>query len=170
MKKLLAFALAIMVPLSLAACGETEVALETKTVNGVSMSVPGDFGSFADHDGAQMALNEDKTCVITVGGPLDGGGFAPSNVDEDSFLQSMYTGTEGVEVLSYDNTADCNGTPAVICSFATKNSSGIDLTSYAVMLFLEDGTVQPLSFSFSTGTDSALESNIDTVIASVALA
>lgn len=166
MKKLVALALAVMMTLSLTACGGDPVTLSTKSVNGVSIDVPSDFGGFTDQGSGMLATNEDTSATIIVGIPVDSGGFGPADLDQDSYRQQIFGETD-VKFITFDNAADCNGIPAVFANCELTNSNGVDLTVNTWVLFHEDGTTQTVSLTYTTGADTSLEENIDAIVSSV---
>lgn len=166
MKKLLATTLALVLMLALAACSAEPITLAAKSVNGISVEVPSDFGDFSDNNGAMIASNEDKTASISVSAAADGGGFTSADIDQDTYAELSFPGKE-VEFSAFDNAASINGTPAISAVCKMKNANGVDVTSYSFLLFHEDGTVQGVSVNYNNDVDSSAKDNADAIVKSI---
>ena len=167
MKKLLVTALTLGILLALTACGGEAITLATKTVNGISMSVPSDFGEFAEKDGAMVAANKDNTATISITAAGDGGGLVPADIDQDTYQQQAYSGVSDVEFSSYNNAASCNGIPAISAVCKVKNAKGIAVMTYSYLLFHEDGTIQGVSLNYNTDVSNSVKDNVDAMANSI---
>lgn len=167
MKKLLALALAATLALGLAACGDDPVTMSTRTANGISIDLPSDIGEFKDQNGVKLATSEDSTSVVTVTAVSDAGGTLPGDIDQDSYVQSVFPENNSVEVVKYDNAANCNGVPAIFAVCNVTNDSGNKVVTQAYMLFYNDGTLQGVSISYSAVDETSTKANMDAILASI---
>ena len=140
MKKLLAATLALGLVLALTACGGPAITLASKTANGISLDVPSDFSEFAESNGAMIAASKGETASISISAAADGGGLTPADIDQDTYQQLAYPGSNDIEFSAYDNAATCNGIPAISAVCKLKNTNGAVVTAYSFLLFHEDGT------------------------------
>lgn len=170
MKRLLSFALAAAMALSLVACGSDPVTLAPKTINGLSIDIPSDFGAFTEQTSGAIATNEDTTGNISVSVAEDAGGLTPADLDQDTYQQMALADATDVQFETYDNAADCNGIPAIFVKCTMKNANDVAVTMYAYILFHEDGTLQSVHIAYNSDTDNSVKANIDAITKSIKLA
>ncbi len=173
MKKLVRSALSVILAAGilagLSACSEP-VTLASKTVDGITLDVPSDFGEFtAQSDVVKIAANSDSTATISVSAVADGQGITADLWDQASFQEQLLSKFTDVNFVSFSNTEELSGVSAVTAHYTAKNSSGVSVESYSYLLYFEDGTVQSFSFNFNTEKETSLKTNIDAIIASLSI-
>lgn len=155
----------LVMAVSLTACGE--VTLESRTVNGVTLSVPDDFGEFKASGGVQMATDEDATAAVAVSEKADAQGFKAADYDQDTYQQAYMSAYKDVTFEKFDNNAQFDGKSALDVKFKATTEKGVKVTVYNYIVFFEDGTCQSVSLNYSDGSDSSMETSIDNVIKSI---
>ena len=151
---------------SLTACGE-DVTLESRSVNGITLSVPSDFNAFADNNGMQMATDENSTATIVISAKGDAQGIKASDYNQDSYQQAYLGSYSDVSIEKFDNNAELDGNTTLLAQIKGTNDAGIKVVVYNYITFFEDGTCQSISLSFSADNDSSLKTNIDNITKSV---
>lgn len=168
MKKLFVFMMALIVCISLVACGGEEVTLQSQTVNKLTLDIPSDFGEFSDvAEQIKMATNEDSTATITISERVDAQGVTADLWDEETFIANVLTGFGDLQVLEFNNTMTAAGTSAVYAHYTGKNSSDVEMEGYSYFLYFDDGTHQSIVFSHIKGEDSSLKQNLTAIIDSM---
>lgn len=166
MKQIFSVVMVLAMVVSLTACGE-EITLESRTVNGVTLSVPGDFGEFAANGAVQMAADEDSTAGIAVSEKADAQGFTASDYDQDTYQQAYTTNYTDVTFETFDNSSELDGNSALYVKFNATTSNDVKLTIYSYIVFFEDGTCQSVALDYTVDADTSLETNIDSVLKSI---
>lgn len=166
MSVLVLAALSLTMMFGLAGCGG-EVTLAAKTIEGISIDMPSDFGEFTDQSGMQLAANEDQTATITVSATADGQGIKPTDFSQEDYRQQIFPGKNNVEFVKFDNASDCNGIPAIFSECKMKNSSDVSVTTNTYILFHEDGKIQTVNIAYNTEEDSSAKANIDAILKSI---
>ena len=178
---LLTLVLALTMVVALGACGKTneepdvegpkvdEVALVSKTANGITIDVPSDFGEFTDYSGSMIAMSEDSS-NITISARLDAQGGVPTAYDEEVYQQTQIPTFTEVQFVEFSNNVAVDGVPAVFAHFTATNSSSVKIEMYTFILFFEDGTYQTIATATGVGAQSSLALNIQAIVASIKLA
>lgn len=168
MKKLLTLMISLILCLSLAACGEEEITLQNKIVNGITLNVPSDFGKFEDYDEQiKLAKNEDNTSSISISERVDAHGIIADSWDEQAFLENILSGFGDAKILEFSNAKTVAGVPTVFAHYVGKNSSDVEVEGYSYFLYHDDGTYQPIAFSFTKGADTSLTKNLTAIVDSI---
>lgn len=168
MKKLLTLMILLILSLSLVACGGEEITLQSQTVNGLTLEVPSDFGSFEDVEKQiKMAKNADSTSTITISERVDAQGLTVDSWDEKTFAENVLTGLGDLKILEFSNTKTIAGVPAVFAHYYVKNKSNVEVEGYNYFLYHNNGTYQSIAFSFTKGADSSLTKNLNKIIDSM---
>ena len=150
------------------ACGSVE--LESKTIKGVTLNIPSDFGEFKESDGISTATDEDSTCAIVISEKGDAQGIKPTDYEEDTYEQA-YMGTyTDTSFVKFDNKAKIDGNPTLFAQFKGTNSKNVKLVVYSYIIFFDDGNCQSISFSYADKRDTSLEENIDSITKSIKIA
>lgn len=174
MKKQITIVISIIMVLTmlggLTACGSKEVTLNSKTVNGITLDIPSDFGEFADKSGIQMASNEDSTATIAITANIDANGYTAESFDQDTYQQTQMSTYTDVTFEEYDNDATFAGSSALFAHAKGTTSKGVELQVYNYMIFFDDGTFQSIVFSFAEGGENSLKTNIDSIISNAKFA
>lgn len=163
MKKLLVLLLALVMTLSLEACGgkntlapaqsssvgasNTGAASETEfvpmTFGYISMSVPSVFNAVTQQEGMYASAGPDASIVVT---PTLGIDILPSEWDEslaEEALEMIYGSTyTDMELSAFEGDVNMNGNTAVYYAFYGKNADGKDRLVQVVRLFNADLTAQ----------------------------
>jgi len=186
MKKLLVLMMALVMTLSLAACGgdggsaesdpdvsapaASDITLGSKEANFTTLLVPSDFGEFYDKDGYAVAESANANIVVT---PTIVPDERIEDITEDYMLALMEDSYSNIEVLAFDNPVIIAGVDAVSLLFTGDgNTSGKNKTVCHLTLFFSiDGQdcEQQLSFTYETGANSSLEANLTDMIESISL-
>lgn len=168
MKKLLTLMMALILSMSLVACGGEEITLQSQTVNGLTFDVPSDFGEFSELDNqVNIAVNEDSTASITLSERVDAQGITADLWDEETFITTALSGFGDAQVLEFSNTASAAGSPAVFSHYTAKNSNDAPVEGYMYFIYYNDGTFQSIAFSFNKDGNSSLKQNINAIMDSL---
>jgi hypothetical protein len=160
--------MALILSLSLAACGGEEITLQSQTVNDLTFDIPSDFGEFSDlDDQIKVAVNEDGTASITLSKREDAQGTTADLWDEETFISAALSGLGDPQVLEFNNTATAVGSPAVFAHYTATNSNDVSVEGYMYFIYYNDGTYQSIAFSFNKDSDSSLKQNIDAIFVSL---
>lgn len=171
MKKSITIVLSLLMVLtmifSLTGCGEEKVTLTNKTANGLSFDVPDDFSDFEEKQGIMLSTNEESTASIVVSGELDMMGRRPENITKEYYAETVIPNYTDVEFLEFKTDVEVSYSTAVHAHFTAKSASGLEVESYAYLIYLPvddgDGNMQSVMFSFTKDTENSLKANIDTV-------
>ncbi len=159
--------MALTMLFGLTGCGEENVALTNKTVNGLSFDVPEDFTDFAETQEVMLSKNEDSTASIVVSKELDMMGIRPEDISEEYYMQTVIPNYTDVNFIEFKTDVAVSHTTAVYAHFTTKKADGLEVEAHAYLIYLPvqdgDGKMQSVMFSFTKDTDSSLEANIDAV-------
>ncbi|WP_265445265.1 hypothetical protein [Acetivibrio straminisolvens] len=176
MKRLPALILALVLALNFAACGgntglaASDVTLVRKEANFTSLLVPSDFTEFEDFEGFTVAKAEGASIVIT---PIIEQVVSIKEITRDYMVELVKDSYSNVNVLKFDNAATIGGTDAVYFLFkGDDNSSNNNNTvCYINLFFTVDGQAceQEIVFTYNTGVNTSLETNLDTIINSISL-
>lgn len=178
----LSFLMVLTMIFGLAGCGEEnaspsggkKVTLTSKTVNGLSFDVPDDFGDFAETQGVMLATNEESTASIVVSGELDMMGRRPEDISKEYYTQSVIPNYTDVNFLEFKTDVAISYSTAVHAHFTAKSASGLEVESYAYLIYLHvddgDGMMQSVMFSFTKDADNSLKANIADVKSSLKFA
>lgn len=161
MKKLLVLIMALVMTLSLAACGSektpapeqsssggagnTDAAAEfvSMTFGYITMSTPSVFGAVTEKEGVYVSAGPDSSITVT---PTLGIDIQPSEWDEEvakELLQVIYGSTyTDLELSDFEGDVDMNGNRAVYYAFYGKNANGKDRLIQVVRLYNADLTAQ----------------------------
>ncbi len=168
MKKILVLMMALILSLSLVACGGEEITLQSQTVNDLTLDVPSDFGEFSEAAAQiKMAKNEDNTATITVSERVAAEGVTADLWDKETFIANVLTNFGDLEVLEFSNAETAAGTTAVFAHYTGKNSSDVGVEGYNYFLYFNDDTYQSVAFSFTKDRDSSLKQNLTAIIDSM---
>jgi hypothetical protein len=168
MKKLLALMMALILSLSLVACGGEKITLKSQTINGLTLNVPSDFGAFQDvAEQIKMAKNADSTATITISERVDAQKLTADFWDEKTFAENVLTGLGDLKILEFSNSKKIVGVPAVFAHYSGKNTEDVKTEGYIYLLYHNDGTYQSIVFSFTKDSDSSLTQNLTTIIDSM---
>lgn len=163
MKKLLTLMMAIIMTLSLAACGgkdttdsaqsssegtgNTSTATETEfapmTFGYITMKVPNVFGEVTEQGGMYVSSGHNASIVVTPVMEVD---IEPSEWDESiakDVIENIYSSTySNPELAAFEGDINMNGNKAVFFGFYGKNSNGIDRMVQMIRIYNADLTGQ----------------------------
>lgn len=163
MKKLLVLIIALVLTLSLAACGgentpnssqsssvepsNISAASETEfahmTFGHITMSVPSVFSACTEKEGMYVSAGPDASIVVTPILEID---IKPSEWDEslaEEALETIYGSTyTELKLSAFKGNVDMNGNTAVYYAFNGKNANGKDRLVQVVRLYNADLTAQ----------------------------
>ncbi len=157
---LMVFAAAV----SLTACG---VELESRTISGVTISVPSDFNEFKDQSGIQTATDEDSTATILISAKGDAQGIKASDYDQNTYQQAYLGSYKDVSFEKFDNAATLDGKTAIYAQIKATNSKDVKFVMHNYIVFFDDGNCQTVSLGYADDGDTSLKSNIDEVLKSI---
>ena len=166
MKKVLSVILALVLTLSLASCGE-EVTLADVTIDsGISIKLPSDMTA----ESAAMYANTDASDVASFGS-YEYDPAAPLNEwAQEDFIASELSDRADLEIISFDNTLEINGNPALLCKF-TFTTDGGNAVTCAVVVVNDGVTEYVVSLTYLTdNADGSLATNLDACINSITIA
>lgn len=186
MKKLLVLMIAIVMTLSLAACGGDEgttapapeasapaasdITLVSKEANFTTLLVPSDFGEFYDKDGYAVAEGTNASIVVT---PTIEPDVRIESITEDYMVDLMVDTYSNIKVLAFDNPVTIAGVDAVSFKFTGDGAtSGKNKTVCHLTLFFSiegQDCEQQLIFTYDTGANTSLEANLTDMIESISL-
>lgn len=178
MKKLLVLMMTLMMILSLAACSgseatteaDSDITLISKVANYTALLVPSDFEEFVDKDGYAVATGPSSSIVVT---PTTESDTNIEDITEDYIVEALGDTYSNLKVLSFDNSANIAGVDAVSCTYTGDSiSSGQSNTiCQIIMYFSIDGLncEQQIAFTYKTGANSSLETNLTDIIESISL-
>lgn len=184
MKKILVLMIALVMTLSLAACGggsaesdpgvsapvASEITLVSKEANYTALLVPSDFGEFYVKDGYAVAEGTNASIIIT---PTIEPDIRIEDVTEDYMVDLMGDTYSNIKVLAFDNPVTIAGVDAVSFMFTGDGAtSGKNKTVCHLTLFFSiDGQdcEQQVSFTYDTGANTSLEANLANIIDSITL-
>ncbi len=152
------------------ACGDEEVALASRTVKGVTLDVPEDFGKFEknkDIDNGVVAKDENALANIVVTSPVDAQGATATDLKKKDFKETF--GFTDDQILEFDNKAKVGDLPAVYSHTVNENKKGVTTEQHLYYIFLADGTYQNVVLSYSKDEESSLSKNIDAVRNSISV-
>lgn len=157
MKKLLVLMMALVMTLSLAACGgektpapdqsssseATGAEFASMTFGYITMSAPSVFSAVTEKEGVYVSAGPDASITVT---PTLGIDIQPSEWDESiakELLQVIYGSTyTDLELSVFEGDVNMNGNTAVYYAFYGKNSAGKDRLVQVVRLYNADLTAQ----------------------------
>lgn len=157
MKKLLVLIMAIVMTLSLAACGGEKTPAPDQSSSGeatgaefasmtfgyITMSAPSVFSAVTEKEGMYVSAGPDASITVT---PTLGIDILPSEWDEEvakELLQVIYGSTyTDLELSAFEGDVNMNGNTAVYYAFYGKNSAGKDRLVQVVRLYNADLTAQ----------------------------
>lgn len=161
--------LTIAMVLGLSSCFGEKITLVNKTIHGVSLDIPSDFGEFTDKDNAKISVDEDSTASITVSPLVDAEGLTPEIWDENTYKTNVLKGFNDLQMINYSNTETVGGVKAVKAHYTAKNDNDIEIEAYSFLFFTDDGKFQSISFNYNETGDTSLKENIDAIINSIKL-
>jgi len=186
MKKLLLLVLALVMTLTLVACGgettssevtptieptvETTpaVALEDVTTDkGVRLKLPSDM-TLQDNTDKTYYANA-TTYDIAVITELDGGMGTYAEVTQEEYVAANLSGEIDLKVISYENNLKINGYDALLCKSSFATEDGDALTSAMVMITNGTREYGVLFMYPSDNTDSSLATNLQACIDSISI-
>lgn len=191
MKKLLVLMMAIVMTLSLAACGgdqnpaaadtdttpassvqntEESIDLAEVTGNGLSFKLPADIklAKTDDNTGSMIFANDENTAVITLGG-LTEDLITSTDITDDVLLAALSAGGGLSDVsLESSRTMEHDGGTSVVGIGKGTLSNGMDMISAIQYFFHADGSgYHAISYLYVVDAGSSLEDTIEQVLSSV---
>lgn len=179
MKRLPALILALTFSLSLVGCGgneiatdaaDSEVTLVSRKANSITLLVSSDFSEFQEVDGYAAAQAKGASIVIT---PTIERDVAIENITEDYMIDLVDDGYSNINVLKFDNAATIAGVDAVYFLFTGdgNTSDNNNTVCYITLFFSIDGQAcaQEIAFTYNTGANTSLETNLSDIINSISL-
>lgn len=169
MRKLLILMMALVIALSLTACGDdntpasqqgsssgeesntniensgkdSETEFVSMNFGYITMSVPSVFKAVEEKDGMYVSAGPDSSILVT---PTMGIDLLPSEWDESlakESLEMLYGSTyTNLEFAAFEGDVNMNGNTAVYVAFFGKNANGKDRMAQVVRLFNADLTAQ----------------------------
>lgn len=162
MKKLLVLMMALVMTLSLAACGGNDTPAPAQSSSGgtnegtpsetefvsmnfghITMSVPSVFNAVEETKGMYVSAAPDASIVVTPTLEID---LPPSEWDESLAKESLETlygsAYTDLELSAFEGDINMNGNTAVYVAFYGKNKNGKDQLIQVVRLFNADLTAQ----------------------------
>ncbi len=157
MKKLLVLIMALVMTLSLAACGGEKTPAPDQSSSGeatgaefasmtfgyITMNAPSTFSGVTEKEGVYVSAGPDASIVVT---PTLGIDIQPSEWDEslaketlDMLYGSTYT---DLELSAFEGDINMNGNTAVYYAFYGKNANGKERLVQVVRLYNADLTAQ----------------------------
>ena len=166
MKKLLLFTLALLMTLSLAACGgeygESVTMVDVTTEQGIKLKLPSDMTKQSEAAYANMGTGD----VVSFG-VSEIGGFPLSDWKEETVLTTYSSKYENVVIKSFENGKQINGKEALVSELTLTTPKGNALTMVLVMV-TDDKYNYVVSFAYgSEKTDGSLAKNLQTCIDSI---
>jgi len=176
MKKLLVLMMAMVMILSLAACGGDQnstsgesIELVEVTANGVSVKLPDDFkyAKTDENNGSMLYANEENTAVVTVGALVEDS-VTSADITDDVLLASFAAGGISDATLESSRTVEHdNGTSVVGFGKGTLRD-GKAMNSVIQFFLHADGSgYQAISYLFVVDAETSLEDMIEQVLPSV---
>lgn len=187
MKKLLVFMMALMMTLSLVACGggkggsansdknvsvpaASDITLVSKKANFTTLLVPSDFGEFQDKNGFAVAEGKNANIVVT---PTIAPDVRIKDITEDYMVNLMGNTYSNIKVLAFNNPVTIAGVDTVYFLFkGDGKTSGKNKTVCHLTLFFSiegKDCEQQISFTYDTGAKTSLEAHITDIIKSISL-
>ena len=172
LKKIVSVGIASMMLLGLAGCSDdvSDVTLQTKTVNGVSLSVPSDFGEFTSSEGYMVASGPNASLTIS---PATADDSTPADWTEQTIREALQSEYSSMTFKSVTKGKAPNGEQAVYASFTAKSSDTTDSTVYEVrlvMLFTDKGQLYINFIMFTEGDNSSTAKFADDIMKSMTVA
>ena len=170
MKKILLLTLAMVMLISLVACGgaSDEVSLvEVTTEQGITLLLPSDLTLQTIQDKVTY-LNSDNG-DSAVFGASEVGETPLSGLTEENILATYQTNYPDAAVQSFENGVDINGSEALVSTVTLTSPKGAALTLTLVMI--TDGTTNYVAnFTYATDNeDSSLANNLQACIDSITI-
>ncbi len=146
---------------------EPEVVLIPHESNGFTFLLPEDFGAFESVSGTthSTASTEFYLSSVTVSGPNEVS-WGVADITEDVFYDRESPYSEDLTILEFDNTGTFVGYPAVFAHY-TYVKTEIETEHYFYEIYMDDGTMCKITFTFNPLDESLLQMNIEDVIAGV---
>ena len=166
MKKVLSIILALAMTLSLASCGEEVTLADITTEQGISLKLPSDMTA----ESAAIYSNTDKSDVVSFGSYEYDPATPVNEWAQEDFIASELADHADLEIISFDNTLEINGLPALVCKFTFTTAGGNAVTSAVVVV---DGSMNEYVIALTYRTDNAdgaLATNLDACIGSITIA
>jgi len=154
MKKLLILMMALIMTLSLAACGGEDSAAPAQssssgaefvsmTFGDITMSVPNNFSTVTENQGIYVSAGPDASITVTPSMEID---LLPSEWDEslaEESLELLYGSTyTDMELAAFEGNVNMNGNTAVYLGFYGTNADGKERMVQVVRIFNADQTEQ----------------------------
>ncbi|MEG1742936.1 MAG: hypothetical protein RR246_02090, partial [Clostridia bacterium] len=154
----LSFAMATIILFGFAGC--TEVELETKTVNGITLSVPDDYQEFKDTNGYMVAGSTDSS--ITISAPVDV--TEKTDWTEES-LKELYEDTySNIVFRSITKDVKIDGGTAIYVSFTGINKDKIEFDVRLIIIYTEDNKMYANYVMFKVGSDCSTAKYADDIM------
>ena len=173
MKKLFAMAMTIMMAFSFASCGgeeTTETSLVMQEAGMVSMLLPDDFEPMAQYEGYYGAPG--PNCSVVVSDPVVADVFA-EDITADAVPGMVQGAYPDAVVLEYENPVEIGGTEAVYITIeGTSIQEGdVNTVTYVLLYYMMDDVMyeQDLCFTYRTGENTSLETNMAEIIDSITI-
>jgi hypothetical protein len=178
MKKLLVLIMAMVMTLSLAACGgetdstaaEEAIELVEVTGNGLSFNLPDDikYAKTDDNFGSMLFADEESTTVITLGA-LTEDPVTSADITDDILLAALSAGSGLSDgSLESSSTMEHDGGTSVVGFGKGTLPNGMEMNSVIQYFFPADGSgYHAISYLYVVDAESSLEDTIEQVVSSV---
>lgn len=191
MKRLATLAMALLMMLSLSACGASDEAaspaqdvseaasvssaavantLVSKEANYTTLLVPDDFGEFSDNNGYAVAQGPNASIIVS---PTIEPDIDIQDITAEYMTDLVSDSYSNIEVLALDNPVTIAGVDAVSFVFTGDGASdGANKTVCHLTLFFSiegQNCEQQVIFTYLTGGNTSLEANLNDIIASITL-
>ena len=176
MKKLFALMMTMMMAFGVAACGgeetptEPESSLVMQEVGDLSMLAPDDYDEFGEYEGYCGAPGPGSSIIVADPFEAD---VTAADITEDVVADMVYSAYPDAVVLEYENPVEIGGTESVRFTIeGTSAEDGAENTvTYVLMFYMIDDVVyeQDVCFTYRTGEDTSLETNLDEIIDSITI-
>ena len=193
MKKLLVLMMALVMTLSLAACGgdknptaatpattpdttpsssapntSESIDFVEFTGNGLSFALPIDFEYVQtdENTGGMIFANEERTAVVTVGVKTEDAGTS-ADITDDLLLAALSAGGLSDATLNSSGAVEQDGGTSVVGFGKGTMKNGTVMNSVLQYFYPADGVYHVISYLYAVDAGSSLDDNIELVLSTV---
>lgn len=165
MKRLLVLILALVMILSLAACGSEEVTLvDVTTDQGISFKLPSDITVTEANKSAFSNTETGDNAVVQM---IEAGETPLSETTQEAFVEAELSDRTDLVVKSFENNKQINGKEALVCKFTFTSAKGTPITS-TLILVADGGSEYVIALSYaSDNAEGSLAKNEQAIIDSI---
>lgn len=154
----------ILMLLGMSGCSR-KIELREQTINGITMSIPSDYGSFKEEDGFMVGRGPDAS--ITVSPVATTKGIKPSWWTEET-LRDMYK-NQYIDIVfkTVQNNIKIDNLPSVYANFTAKDKNGNDQDIRLIVIYKNSDQAYINYVMFAYGKNCSTSQYADDIVRSI---